>query len=163
MTDIPLIRKPASASNGGELNENRDNLPTTKYQEKILASDITVSTDPVPSLGFNNLTIGRKYKVTGQVSAVVNTVSSTSFAALLVVHDGNFLCVGSIREDDAGGLIRNATFSIDSGVFEATATTVTADVNITGVSNFIAGNGTKSETWLQIEELPRHEETTDFT
>ena len=133
----------------------------TKTQTKILASDIVELNTTIAALTFNNLVIGKKYKVWLQGAISSPDANNVTFSAN---HDGSVLCM--IENEGANTSDDNARVGTSSPPFIATANTVTfvtAGMVIGGSADILAGNGTLAETFVVIEELPNHEITTDFT
>ncbi len=129
----------------------------TKWQVIELSSPTgpNASVHLTSELQFNNLEIGKTYKVTAHVffqeSTSTNNDKNCSFN---IIHDGNTLI--SLRHRDAESTDGRGAMG-GSRVFTATATTIT---NTTFLSNSIM---TAGNSWIMLEELPNHEEVTDWT
>lgn len=123
------------------------------YQIKYLNSDITVNTADVTDLGFNNLEIGKKYRITGSVSWEADNQDNPT---LRVLNNGNVIGISTIGLVQTGQVYK---VGINSEVFTATSTSIIAEVTGMDAGNLLAGDGTSNQTWFQLEELPNHVET----
>lgn len=123
----------------------------TKFQQKFLLADN--GGGALTDLTFNNLEIGKKYKVTMQ--GMIDGAGSTASGYIRAFHNSAQILEASVANSSIHG-------NSSSRLFVATATTLT----FTYVSNSagdIQGNGTDAETWAILEELPNHEVTTQWT
>jgi len=130
-----------------------------KFQRKFLNSDVNSAILDITDLRLNGLTIGNIYRVSYN-ALIQNLAGGTQSANTSVNHGGVELMRMRLRQDSSPG----TTDIVDKGtvVFTATATTVT--VSFSEANNSVLyGNGGFEETWISIEELPNHTETTDFT
>lgn len=123
----------------------------TKWQKK------TMTTNNTPSqMNFNNLVPGRTYRLRAQ--AYVYGDVTVGDVTMIASHDGNEVLQITTLEQNPywhpSGIIAGS-----SGLFTATATTITF-TKTGGGGNLYAG---ASDTFAILEELPNHEETTDFT
>ncbi|MDX9730206.1 MAG: hypothetical protein RBT63_00410, partial [Bdellovibrionales bacterium] len=128
---------------------------TNKYQTKYLPSDISSSTNPITSLGFNNLTIGKRYRVTASVA--LNTASSGN-GSFVATNNSN--AVLRLRKQ-----MTAAGTSILTGqglVFTATATTIVCAFGVGGTSAILEGDGSADETWVMLEECNESIPTSDW-
>jgi hypothetical protein len=64
---------------------------------------------------------------------------------------------------DGVSILEASQFGHTTGTFEATAATVVFNLISANGTRVVDGDGTKTKSWVQIRELPNHEETTDFT
>ena len=123
-----------------------------RYEVKTLSSDINNTSAPIADLQFNNLVVGRKYRVTinGHLQ-IINTSNAT--VSITAKHDGSSISVQAVGTGGSGG-VDDAT-AIQSKVFffDATATTLTFDSQ-TAASGYIRGDGTEIETHVILEEVP---------
>ena len=131
-------------------------------QTKTLAQDVTVDASDISTttgnsdFRFDNLTIGKWYNVTGIV-AFVGTSSTNDNGVLRAVHNSNVLNQVSV-----------ATFANNFGYripisfkFKAEASTLTFEsLSLTDMR--INGDGTRSETHVQLEERNDLRETDKF-
>lgn len=137
--------------------QNLSEYTKTKYQRKYLPGNLTANTSPITSLGLNNLVIGKTYRLKVSWKVVSGTGGDGAFN---VVHNGVTILPGSLNVDATATTV--AITSADDIIFVASATTITATLSVTG-SFTVIGNGTESGTWIQLEELPNHAVTTDWT
>jgi len=131
-----------------------------KYQTKILPSDVTSNTSDIASMRFENLEIGKSYKVVGQALFQSRGGDDTIVS---IEHDGQIIArtIHENNTDGSGGDGHQNGFS--SPIFKATATTI--EFNVSGVvdaNSQVNGNGTLSETWHQIIEMGNVIETDQF-
>lgn len=118
----------------------------TTFQIKKLTSDINV-TGVITDLTFNNLTVGKIYKLSGSILG--NTFGNGN---INIIH--NSLNIGNIR-------IFN--MHIDNSfeyVFTASNSSVSFDMTV--AAGNVLGNGTISETFAMLEELPNYVQTTQW-
>jgi hypothetical protein len=135
-----------------------------KVQRKTLATS-DANTGSIAALGFNNLTIGQRYRLSGQV-----TISQTSTAAadknhtFLITNNGVTLLYVSTRAGATSNVITYSEKPIGINMtFTAAATTLI--LNVTAQSGLhIAGNnfGTNA-TFLELSEDNSLVDTTDWT
>jgi microcystin-dependent protein len=132
----------------------KEGLNLVKFQTKTLGSILQASTTDIADLRFQNLTIGKVYKIhlTGRFGTQNNTG-----ATLSAVHDGSTI----IRLDDHA---RNVTSPLayrvlsDSFTFTATATSVIFSCTASGNARIMSGS-----TRAQIFEYQgNHEEVSEF-
>ena len=123
------------------------------FEEKILTSDIYGNQD-ILELEFNNLTIGKHYKITGQVALIIDTKQDANYVRFKLINGQTTLAHTGMREDQPNDTRRDIFAPITTGIFVATDTTVVASTHIEGASNFIRGDGDKYlGTFLCLEEL----------
>lgn len=122
----------------------------TKWQLKRLDGNVTAA-GIMPSLTFNNLTIGRTYRITLHVNY-------QGIGQKKVVINNGAVVVG-VSEMAAG----SSELNLDTvAVFLATATTLTFD-KIAANAQIQGGSADNEGTFSLLEELPNHEITTDWT
>ena len=131
-------------------------VPTAKWQTKKLSADVTTTTD-ISDLTFNNLIIGKPYRVSG-----VLTINSASTGdALIRIYDasgggGNIvLSSGNIYNGSTG------TGRLSMGVSDIFIAQ-TSSIYVRSLSSgggSILGSGTRAETHITLEELPYHKDT----
>lgn len=132
----------------------------TKWQQRYLLANNTTSgtvTD-IADLRFSNLEIGKTYRIYGQLDCIF--ASDPSSGTLRSYHDGQVLATVSTKGTTVGGNDRG-TVSMQSAPFVATTTTVTTDYVSDGTT--IISAAVSNPTFLVLEELPNHEQTTDWT
>jgi hypothetical protein len=128
----------------------------TLFQTKILTADNNGGNGTVHSdLTFNNLTIGRSYRITG----VVRIINQNGGNDLIAVHNG--VTVARTRHYD-GDNGPNSTCPI-YGFFTATTTVLTFETAFKNGSSTISGDPVDPVTAVTLEELPNHEATTQWT
>lgn len=135
----------------------------TKVQTKILASSISgAGFSEISAMTFNNLEIDKWYRVSLQVFADEVNQGDGNAAGFEYHHNGVRICSNWIfvpaSPNGAKGTIRSGS----SMPFKAETTTLQAFKDIAGIGQ-IYGDGTKANTYAVLEELPNHEETTDFS
>jgi hypothetical protein len=154
-TDVMLMIQ----KQGADYNEPKvflGDVPVNYSQQKILSADVTTSTNPVTDLTFNNLVVGRRYRVDVQASFIG---SSTGEGKLNIIHDGNI--EGSVTHDAADLSTPFSRFKASSfAEFTATATSLTFNFVDAGLD--LEGNNTKEETYAQLTELNHTRETSRF-
>lgn len=124
-----------------------------KFQTKFLTADVTVDSD-MTDLTFNNLEIGKTYRISGQVrSSSVGSAGAVYFesaAAQAGTHYGRMrTALGNLLKDVQSPNI----------IFEAVSTTLFCHK---AGSTTITGNSTTGNTFITLEELPLHVETTEW-
>jgi len=130
-----------------------------KYQTKYLPSNITnTNTNPISSLTFNNLTIGKNYRVTLSISAVAQNNGDNIF--LQAVHNSVPVCRQIATVPNEGPADR-VQVNGSGAIFTASATTVTFQVSFSG-GGVLEGNGSSSYTWAMLEECDDMIPTTDW-
>lgn len=136
------------------------NYTKIKSQTKALAASVTgTNVAEVASLTFNNLVIGKFYRITGVVRATCATTASNA----LLTYTTNGAAVLNVGMDGFGDSVAGGAllFSVDA-TFQAAATKLVATITASP-SGSISGNGTKNSTFIQLEEIPNMEEVTSFT
>lgn len=147
-----LLNKQAIAQNAADIELKQDAFQID-FQVKTLNSDVTVNTADITDIKFVNLEIGKYYRIRGQAAWVADNADNPN---LIVRHDGVALATSVPGLTLNGQIIKHA---IVSPVFQATTTTVISEVTAMDALNLLQGNGTFGETWLELEELPNHNET----
>lgn len=130
---------------------DQDTKSLSKTQTKILAAN---QSGIATIMTFNNLIIGEWYEVWGQTRGSAPTAGSLWNS---LVHNGVTLSAVAYTER---GSLTVPTLSLPKAIFQATATTVTFE-NLSG--NTVEGDATRLKTWISLEHLPNHEETTQWT
>jgi len=128
-----------------------------KTQIKILASNIT-SAGNVPGLTFNNLVTGKWYRLYGQM----RMFSESNNGVITNINENSNNLASYFHRNNDG----NSQPSVQGVhvLFKATGTDVEVNLGAATASAYLAGNNTRSQSWLGIEEL-NYEivETTDWT
>lgn len=130
---------------------NRD----TKWQRKTPSGNFA-GNGVITGLTFNNLVIGKIYRVTWQFRK--NTFGGGTDSINIEYSSGTAIVSPTFTtaKGDANGI--DELTSGSSYIFEATETIIRANVTANTGGN-VAQNGT----YMILEELPLHTETTDFT
>jgi len=135
-----------------------------KTETKFLSANITTPTNPVTDLTFNNLVVGRKYRVNLYFDTRATSNEPTNIA-LVGTNGPNVVCkVGYTIRQAGGTLDEGALRTSCSRSFVAAATTLTFEA--TGdlaANNVINGDGTSLETNVQLEEVISGEAITIYT
>jgi len=124
------------------------------WQIKTLSANIASGTSGTSAdLSFSNLEIGKTYRVSGNIHQAQSGFVNIFFQIIngaTVVQQGNSKDVTGQEEWMVG----------ICSVFTATAT----DLDFTYVTNtgVIVGNGNRDRTFLVLEELPNHKETSKW-
>lgn len=134
--------------------QNLSEYTKTKWQRKILPSNISSNTIDISSLRFNNLIIGNVYRLSMQFDTSLPNFAFRT-ATLQALNGG--IVIAQLRAGSA-----NTGNEVNYGggtsvVFVATAATLTFDAIFIN-PGFILGDGTLSRTFAQLEELPNHEQ-----
>ena len=117
-------------------------LESDRCQDKILAANSTSVGDIIT---YNNLEIGKKYRMTSQVSADTGSFS-------YIKHNGVYLAEIYTTTNYIG--------TIDTGVFTATATTISL---YQGNTTVVQGSpGVKTKTWAELCYKGNTVTTTEF-
>ena len=128
----------------------------TLYQTKVLPADVIVSDSDNSDLRFSNLTIGKKYRITLSAFFDVENVGGSDTSALRAKSDSNPDIITAYFQDGRYlGLAQPIIWTADE-------TTLKIEVIIAG-TGILRGNNTTRETWVQLEELPQHTQTTKWT
>ena len=140
-------------------------IPQTEYQIKQatggnLRNGLTgyIDTDDL-NFRFDNLVIGRTYRISAQFDVQDNTFAPARFRAEIDVENGATVVATTGYDDELANQsnLRNRV-NIMPTVFVATATSIRFNVtqNINAIIN-------SAKTFTMIEELPLHKETTRFS
>jgi hypothetical protein len=117
-----------------------------KITKHSLATGIFQQTvNDVPSLRFNNLTIGKQYELTINISASVPAGSNVQIWAK---NNGSVIGVNQIQQTSSYAKSVNSAVS----VFTAEATSVTFDASVSNVANCYLVSGS-TNTYVILEEL----------
>jgi hypothetical protein len=130
----------------------------TRFQTKTLSADLTAIQD-IADLTFSNLVIGRSYRISGML--LWAGLAAGGDIVLASFYDGtssDTVIHKSRLGDDID--VHSDSFSF---LYTATNTVMTTRWNSKAGSITLSGDGTRSESYLQIEELPNHVQTSDFT
>ncbi len=120
----------------------------TKYKKKIIPADIgNIGSMELSDLRFVNLEIGKKYKCSFSVMLV-----SSGDASVVMRHNGVDLATARTR--DSGSSTVSGT-----AIFTATTSTLYFFSN-SNASAYV--QGTASRSYAILEEVPNHEETTQW-
>ena len=128
----------------------------TKWQTKILPSNHTTNNSDISGIQFNNITVGKTYRVSGLL--MYSRSSSGSDLAVIEFRSG---------AGRTGSVYGSTIINIANGEFEgeAISTVFTADSSTLyfHASSFssgttLSGDGTKELSYITLEELPAHTE-----
>lgn len=138
---------------------------TTKFQTKTLSSPAN-STGVVSDLTFNNLKIGRTYRIGGQIRWIDVGSNLNNIEGVIEIDNGSTL-VGRVRDriDDSGSGLNIDVWirtSFPNILFTATDTSLTFDITTINDCE-LNGDGTRAETFITLEEIPNIVETDEFT
>jgi hypothetical protein len=133
--------------------------PKNRYGEKILSADVTTTGD-VSDLQFNNLEIGKYYQLSG--ITYYNELSGETIVEAYSGANATGTLYGLISRGVNGGsgVGMLATTGVNT-IFQAVSDTLY--IHVPSVNNQgLYGNGTKQETYLQLEERKDLELTNNF-
>ena len=132
-----------------------------KIQTKTLSADVTTNTT-ISDLTFSNLVIGKWYDVTGKLYFQLDVIVADSAVSVSPTHDSSILDYYMVLINEASDTSTDL-FSIPvSFKFKATATSLTFVSSSTSTSSKIAGDNSRGETYIQLEERNDLVETSDF-
>lgn len=140
-----------------------EKFPKNKIQTKILAANVTADGE-ISSLTFNNLTPGKFYTMTGQFYFSPDFGGSSDFNAGVEIHNGSqsldtkFIAVQETA--DASQDLVTLALSLS---FQASESVLTFEGLSLSANSVILGDGTKQQTYVQLEERQNLQETSDFT
>lgn len=148
--------------------QNLSAYTRTRWQEKILASSFTSPESTWTSIvSFNNLSVGKKYKISMNVLAGCPNSAEQALVQVRAVQGVSYSGTGSVvvaaelRVDNTPSIVQ---WHIgESAIFECSSSTLSIFVWVGAGADSVFGNGTKEQTWFYIEELPNHEITTAWT
>lgn len=133
-------------------------LKKNRYQEKSLTTNVTANGATVFS--FNNLTVGKIYKLTLIVSAVRGT-SSTGYAYCTAANGATILGYAGLDDDATTSPASDRVLGLAFiKIFEATSTDIDVTTALGGANSLIRGGG---QTNITLEEMNNYESTTDWT
>lgn len=132
-----------------------------KYQRKFLSSNITGNGGSQTALTFNNLIIGRTYKVHGRASVNQNSTGNNYNVEL---HDGSNTIQGGSSSIINPGVTGTQSHQFTE-IFVAATTTLNLRVGGLDSPSIIIGSpsGGDNATAMTLEELQSHFTTTDWT
>ncbi len=130
-------------------------VPINKYQVNYLSSNITADNSDISDLKFENLTVGKHYRVTGQATFT----ASSEYGELTANHDGAVLFRIASPVTNVTPVNRSSAGS--SRIFMATTSTVTFAFDENAATNLI-GDGTSNNTFVMLEELNNYQEVSSF-
>lgn len=127
------------------------------YQTNILSANVTSTTQEVTDLRFNNLEIGRRYRV--KLFMKGNLPNSGSDAVIVNVNNGaqDIMTVG--EGGSSAGSMNPSWYSEKE--FVASENTLTFIIGGASGGSLI-GDGTVDNTYAVLEEIPKLTETTKF-
>lgn len=136
---------------------------TVKYQKKTNSANVS-GTGVISDLTFNNLTIGKTYRVSGQIqTSETNTTANAKNIVVEIKNGSTNLQSLSSYQNTGAGVTRNESVFPVSRIFVATATTVTTEIT-TNTNMLLAGeNFDENASFVILEELSTHVVTTEFT
>lgn len=137
-----------------------DTKTTVLYQTKILSSSVGASGSPLVDLTFNNLVIGKQYRIGGSYRLQGTFGGGGHNTQFIATNGVQRLLLGAVA---ASGVINNANGGCVNQVFTATATTLTFTCEELQSQGQIEGNGTRERTHITLEELPNHVVTSIWT
>lgn len=124
---------------------------TTSLWQKKTPGVFLGTSGAIPQLSFNNLTIGKTYRLYAQTH--IYTQSNIS-ASISYSNNGQTIVLNEYDPSDATSARR--TFG-SSALFIAATKTVVATVSASG------GAGIETDSWVILEELPDHRSTLKWT
>ena len=125
----------------------------TKWQRRNNAVQYTANQADIPSLRLSNLTVGKTYRLSMQIS-IINGDAAGQVDAF---HNGSVIATVSSKTTSVNN--NDRIIAGTSSIFTATATTVTFNY----IEFDIAAQLDVADTFVILEELPNHEVTTDWT
>ena len=159
---LDLIRKQSKEKTSSELEATTSELGTVRRnrsQTKVLTSNIANPLVSTTFLVFNGLTIGKRYKLIGQLYQAGITTGNNSRIELL----GQTLDSGNSCFFDLYGI---TGMEIQTPVnVEFTASTTSVGFNVySAYTGLIAGlTGGRDRSWATLTELNNVDLTSDFT
>jgi hypothetical protein len=146
---VSLIATPTTGTNWQKVSDTGE----FKFQTKIQPN--SQLTTPQTVFTFNNLIIGKRYRMFGHFSwNIYNNTGEIQFKdGSNIFYDGQTTGTTSASYSIEGHAIRTAT-TTSFTVYLAVAN---GNCNLQGSGSFTNG------TWVTLEELPYHQETTDWT
>lgn len=149
-----VTNKLAQVNGDAALEASKQDKITIPWKINFLDADITSNATDISSLRYNNLEIGKTYRVSINMKAI-NGSATTNITA----HSDS---IGTIlrnenKTDGAGNEDRSITGN--STIFIAQDTTLKFSYVEFDSGALIEGSGNYQETWVMLEELPIHTET----
>lgn len=127
----------------------------TKESTVILATDKTLTNSDTAGLTRNDLTIGKKYRISGQMRFTRTSSGLDNFSVFLRSAANGGGDVYGVVEDhistSGGACMKNPNI-----VFTAVSTDLYFYTSSFSSGTGLRGNGTTGETFITIEELPNH-------
>lgn len=153
--DLERLTDEATGTEFGTVKKNR-------WQQKFLSADVTTDNTDMGDIQFNNLIIGRTYRISGPIAFLVDATDVNTTVTIGSAAGGVGTIYGSITQtrDDAGDVSPVVHANI---VFVAVSTSVYFRTGTLGAGSAIKGNGSSNETSPILEELNNYESTTDFS
>lgn len=132
-----------------------------RIETKYVAGDTTDG--DISEIDCSNLVPGMWYEVTGSMYYATDVGGNDTGVGLIATHDSNVIDYKllQLREDSTDGATDTVPVTI-SFKFKATATTLTFTTTSASASSYILGNGSRDESYIQIEERSDLIETTAF-
>lgn len=130
-----------------------------KKQRKLLTSDVT-SDGSVSDLQFNNLVVGKEYRVGGSVLFQKASGGGDNIDLQFAADSGSSIRYGQVTGQVDVGQVYRISPNI---VFTATSTTMYCVAASIDAGSSIGGANNTAETYITLEELNNTEPTTDFT
>jgi len=127
------------------------------FQTKILSADV-ITDGAIGELTFNNLEIGKVYRVGGNFRFDV-----TAGGLITVTVLNGAQTVGFGLHDGDGTATQAGSAWSPNLIFVATATTLTFVAASADANSPVLGNTTRDETFVTLEELPQHVATSQWT
>lgn len=129
-----------------------------EFQIKTLNSNISAANADIADLRFNNLVVGKYYRLSGQT--YLQSDAANGAATLTVSTDGTIISKSAHDQSSAGsGSFTAAGISV---IFKAKASTLISAFSENN-PGLMQGDGTTTWTYLILEELPNHKETSKWT
>lgn len=132
-----------------------------KWQRKFLSSDQT-SDGTMGDLTFSNLTVGRTYIIGGLVRMSVNSGGVDVAVSLDVTHNSVVIerkqFINRQTDSTAGD---TSTYGVHK-IFVAAATSLTFVAASASANALISGDGTQTQTHIELYELPAAEEVSTW-
>lgn len=132
-----------------------------KIQTKILLAPNVTTNGAIAGLTFSNLVTGSWYELNGRFALNVNDTVVDTTVEIQVTHNGSIIDTAIFRSND-GTTSRDFAYLSLSTKFQASASTVTFVANSASVNSYIAADGTRANTYVQIEERKDLVETSEF-
>lgn len=119
-------------------------------ETKILSADVTSDIE-MTDLTYSNLEIGKWYEVEGQFLMTLDSGASNDAVVVSASHDGNVIGRTNFNIEETGDTSPDAIFGNIHVKFQATSNTLIFSPLSASSSSFINGNGTQTETFVQLE------------